>query len=321
MKRNLSIDLVKIIAMFMVLMLHIGLLKPPNTTFYRCTHGVACIAIPLFFMVSGYLLSNKIPDFNYSIKKISRILLFIFKTTTLFIIIEYVFFNGNLLLLLRSYYNWFNQHGIMWHYWYFASMIFIYVSLPLLLKIIHSKYLGLSLIILVVISLCFFILDLFYDFERENIRQTYRIWYWLMFFFLGAYINLNQSKFKIINWKFAFCACFIYTLFQVSMVSYITANEFFFGSIFCMLYAITVFVACLNKKIKNNTVIHELSSLFLPVYAIHPYIISKLLYLVPYLNFSSIINYFTLLSLVVVINISIAFILMRIPYVKDIFKM
>ena len=321
MQRNLSIDLVKIIAMFMVLMLHIGLLKPPNTTFYRCTHGIACIAIPLFFMVSGYLLSNKKPDYNYSIKKIGKVLLFIFKTTTLFLIIEYVFFYGNLMLLLRSYFNWVNQHGIMWHYWYFASMIFIYVSLPVLLKIIHSEFFRFSLIILVVISLCFFILDLFYNFERENIRQTYRIWYWLMYFFLGAYINFNQTKFKIITWKFALCACFIYTIFQVSMVSYITANEYYFGSILCMLYAITVFVACLNTKIKNITLIHELSSLFLPVYAIHPYIISKLLYLVPYLHFSSIVYYFVLLSLVVGINISLAYLLMKIPYVKDIFKM
>ena len=322
MKRNLSIDLVKVIAMFMVLALHIVIFKGkiPLSIFRSWNSGLATIAIPLFFMVSGYLLSRKPFDYHYSFKKIKSIIIFIFKTTTLFVVIESLFFSdGQILQLIRSYYAWIMQRGIMWQYWYFAAMIIIYALLPFLGKIINSKYHLPVIICLVAISFIFFLLNIFYDFERLYIRQTFRIWYWFMYFLVGAYIRNHQEMFNWITWKHVIYAI-IFMLVYVYYVE-IPYDEYSFGSIICMIYAVIVFSACLNTKIIKGRVIQELSSLFLPVYAIHPFVINKLSFLDPYFDFSPSVKFFVVLALIICVNVPLAYLLMKIPYVKEIFKM
>lgn len=322
MKRNLSIDLVKIIAMFMVLALHIVLCKEmvPRSIFKSWNSGVAGIAIPLFFMVSGFLMSQKPSDFTYSFKKIKAILWFVFKTTTLFVVLNWLFApERNPFHLFRSYYAWITQKGIMWQYWYFAAMIFIYALLSFLGKVIRSKYLLPTIIGLMAISFVFFLSNIYFDFERLYVRQSFRIWYWLMYFLTGAYIRIHQEQFRKIGWWHVI-GMVIFMMVYVYYVE-IPYNEYGFGSIICMIYAVVVFSACLNTKIKNERVIKELSSLFLPVYAIHPFVIEKLTYLEPYLQFSPEIQYFVVLALILVINVSLAYILMKTPYVRDIFKM
>lgn len=322
MKRNLSIDLVKIIAMFMVLALHIVLCKEmvPRSIFKSWNSGVAGIAIPLFFMVSGFLMSQKPSDFKYSFKKIKAILWFVFKTTTLFVVLNWLFAPERYPFhLFRSYYAWITQKGIMWQYWYFAAMIIIYALLPFLGKIINSKYHLPVIICLVAISFIFFLLNIFYDFERLYIRQTFRIWYWFMYFLVGAYIRNHQEKFNGITWKHVIYA----VMFMLVYVYYVEIpyDEYSFGSIICMIYAVIVFSACLNTKIVKGRVIQELSSLFLPVYAIHPFVISKLSFLDPYFDFSPSVKFFVVLALVIGVNVPLAYLLMKIPYVKEIFKM
>ena len=72
MERNQSIDLIKIIAMIMVIGLHvnIGRLDNPIAFVISRTSG---IAIPLFFMVSGFLLWGRKDNVKYSLKKIFNI--------------------------------------------------------------------------------------------------------------------------------------------------------------------------------------------------------------------------------------------------------
>lgn len=322
MQRNLSIDLVKIIAMFMVLALHVILFKEriPWTIYKSWNSGISTIAIPLFFMVSGYLLVDKPFDYSYSFRKIRGILFFIFKTTTIFVVIEWLFFNDiNMFQLIRSYYLWVFQRGIMWQYWYFAAMIIIYSVLPFLGKVIRSNYHLHVIICLVVISFIFFLLNIFYDFERFHVRQTFRIWYWLMYFFVGAYIKKHKKLFSYIKWIHVLMAI-IFMLVYVYFVE-IPYDEYSFGSIICMVYAIIVFSACLNTKIKYRKTIHELSTLFLPVYAIHPFVISKMGFLNPYVDYSPEVKLFVVIFLIFSINIFLAYIIMKIPYVKNIFKM
>lgn len=82
MQRNQSIDLIKIIAMYMVLMLHTGVARHFATNYDYTSvpevYMVAGIAIPLFFMVSGFLLANRLVDWKYSFSKIIGILRFTF---------------------------------------------------------------------------------------------------------------------------------------------------------------------------------------------------------------------------------------------------
>ena len=67
--RNLSIDLIKIIAMLGVVCLH-STHSYINTAIGMVMYSTAVISIPLFFIVSGYLLIGKeCIDYQYVIKK------------------------------------------------------------------------------------------------------------------------------------------------------------------------------------------------------------------------------------------------------------
>ena len=320
MQRNLSIDLVKVIAMFMVMALHVFLchIVQPSLV-YSWNLGLASIAIPLFFMVSGFLLSGKEGSIGYSWRKIKGILRFVFITVT-FIALANILLPPHISILdgVKSYYAWFYQKGLLWQYWYFGAMIIIYALLPILLSIIHSRWLPIAIVALVVVSFVMFLLNISCEFEQHYVRQTFRIWYWLMYFFVGAYMRLHQQRFRKIGWWHVL-GIVVVMMAYVYFVE-IPYDEYAFGSIICMVYAVIVFSACLNTKIKNGKVIRELSKLFLPVYAIHPFVNSRIEYLSPYLQFSPEVQYFVVLALVFVMNIALAYFLMRIPYVKDVFK-
>lgn len=331
MQRNQSIDLVKIIAMTMVLALHINLANNISPSYLLTwNYGYSCIAIPLFFMVSGYLLAGKKIDINYAKRKIKGILRFVFITIAIYII----YINAiNCIRLgihgayeafphlhLSNFIMWILQEGDMWQYWYFASMIIIYASGPFLQKIIHSKYLLPCIAVLILISFGFFIVDSITNFEKYHWRQPASVWYWYMYFLSGSYIRLNQEKFKSLRWRHALIACVLYTAFQVSGISKAEGNAYYFGSILCMVYAVTVFCACLNTKIENSKCIAELSALFLPVYAIHPTIIGWIGKMDFLQTLNSYAQYCLMLLFVIIVNISLAFCLMRTPYVKNIFK-
>lgn len=320
MKRNLSIDLIKTIAMFMILGLHIfktGLVEP--SFILKCNYGYNCIAVPLFFMVSGYLLSQKDLTFVYSVKKIVGILKFVFLTITI-ISLKDIFLHGTFYFI--EYYRWIIQEGYMWQYWYFASMIIIYFLSPLLQKIIRSKYLLPVFLFLVVICFFFFILNSMCQFERKHVIQSFRLWYWLLYFFLGAIINKYQLKLKGIKWYHAILMCIFYTTFQISDYFHVGRNEYYFGSIICMLYAITVFCACLNINIEKSTFISTISSLFLPVYAVHPIIMGIVISKIDFLSTigNSFAQYIVVYIVSAIIIVSFSYFLMKIPFVKDIFK-
>ena len=116
-------------------------------------------AIPLFFMVSGYLLANKKLNINYSKRKIGGILRFVIITTTIYVIGSFLYdlivighLNLDCYNKFGTYTQWFIQKGGMWQYWYFASMIIIYLISPILDKLIHSD----KLLIFLSIAACGF---------------------------------------------------------------------------------------------------------------------------------------------------------------------
>ena len=124
--RDLSIDLVKVIAMCMVLLLHTGVTSTSYlmmSEMRSVVYAFSGIAVPLFFMVSGYLMAERRIDMSYVKNKTYRILRFIFITTTVVLMIynaiDYV---DNWRFTSRgfginSYVSWIVQKGYMWHYW------------------------------------------------------------------------------------------------------------------------------------------------------------------------------------------------------------
>ena len=243
---------------------------------------------------------------------------FVLLTISLDIAVEWLCGNG---VNLRTYGSWIVQNGRFWHYWYFAALLLIYAMLPF-----FEKVMGSLMFIMVLIMICFsiFILDVLFDFENKYIKQPFRIWYWLLYFMVGAYVGRNESKLHVIPFLFVVISAFSFVLFYMSGVARLKGNEFYFGNVLCLLYTSSLFLFILKLPIDNDyfkRIISSLSAIFLPVYAIHPFLIKYELVYVPVLSDSihlTIWYYYLIVSLSVVL---LSLLIVKIPIIKEIFKL
>lgn len=279
--RNLTIDLIKIIAMVFVVGLHTG------TSFYigdievnyYYIWTICGTAIPLFFTVSGYLLlGRKNIDWNYSAKKIWGIVRFVFVVCWIYWLI---------MLILTQEPHWdklykdplgaFLMGGTFWQFWYFGAMNIIYFLYPTLNKIYIEKqktFISFFLIITVICAIVYILNIITIGTFEEKLPQSLRIWNWLMYFCLGGIIKKNAKK---ISWKWVCLLAIAYCI-QLIIVKGINPqmfkSDYNFASPITLIYIYCLFQALnqLNiQKISNCIII--LSPLFLPVYTIHPFFI------------------------------------------------
>ena len=328
-QRNLSIDLIKIIAMFAVIGLHTFKAsygwRTANIFYESCV-----IAIPLFFMASGYqLLGRTNIDFRYVLRKIWRIAKFVFVIAILIWLIKsYMSMQISPIVWGEIFLGSFIQRGTLWMCWYFGSMIIIYALLPILNSIfLEKKRLFFALLLL------FFILDYLIfigNLEMEGnplemkIIQTFRLWNWLFYFMLGGIIRLYSYILKETTSKKmlfgAIIGLLIINAFFQELLKFEIGSpycEFFYCSFIVMLFSFFVFVYILNIEIKSSKVITVLSSLFLPVYILHPFSIKGIEDFVPILSESP----FILFLSVSIVTVIIASLIMRIPVINAIFKL
>ncbi len=122
--RNNNLDILKVIMAFLVVALHIfpvskldgleGLIS------YEIASGITRIAVPTFFLISGYFLRNKLNDRAYLWKYAKRILL-------LYITWQILYLPD----LIRFYkLGWFNRFDMVlkliygyWHLWYLLASV------------------------------------------------------------------------------------------------------------------------------------------------------------------------------------------------------
>ena len=323
MERNQSVDLVKIIAMIMIVWMHVGFIDSLAMCWpFKFVFGLLTPAIPLFFMVSGYLMQGKMPTYKYVFRKILNILKYVYT----FIIISSIVMSAKSghLPKWNILYEWFLQRGFYSIFWYLGAMIYIYIYIlaPVVCKIISSSKARVALIIMLLICTIVVILNVSINFEQQYIRQTFRIWTWLFYFMLGAYIKQYGCS-KHISWFFVLIMMATAAMFIIPSITH-SSFEYLYGSVVCVLYAYCIFCACLNTDVRQSKIISALSSVFLPVYSFHVYF---------YLLTNMLVkNYVSIdmipaslqgsICFVVVLTVSIVFSLLitRIPYVKNLFK-
>ena len=322
MKRNISLDLIKIVAMYSVMALHIGFaIHIPHCFLARYWWSLFGVAVPLFFMVSGYLMESKTTvSFKYSLRKVFGILKYVFITMTPFVFYELV--KGNL-NGLKYYYSWIRQGSPLSIYWFFAAMIIVYLLLPSWKRLMNGKYSRLSLILLFFICQAVFVLNVLFGFEKTYTYQAFRIWNWLFYFSLGMLVKRYQDKFNGINLIHMALACMAFLVFR-RVFSGLIGNEYFYCSIPNMAYVLCLFV-CLYKIRLGPTgekAISELSTLFLPVYTIHwPIFLFCMAHGIridlPEPNLFIIMNYLVLAIVITLFSL----LLVRLPVLKTVFRL
>lgn len=126
--RDISLDLIKVIATVFVVKLHCGV----DGFVSEIIHNVAGVAIPLFLMVSGALILNKEQDFKYYGKKIINVFIIMGMWCILLAVGKSVL-SRKMESPLKYAFGAMTQQGILSHFWYLWMLVIMYLIVPILL--------------------------------------------------------------------------------------------------------------------------------------------------------------------------------------------
>lgn len=323
--RNLGLDLLKIFSCIGVVVLHST--RPGfNSEHYNISaylYYLATYAIPLFFMLNGYFLLNKkkLP-YSYVFNKIRGILTIVFVWNMLIWVIKRDFNVNPLMKIIGS----LVQKGYAYQFWFFGSLIIIYLTLPIVKKVLEKDYsYFVILLILIVIGIVIEMINtfIFHKPLQQYVPQTFRLWTWFFYYILGGYlgkINIQEIKLtKLI--KISFSIIFIISpilLFYLAKNVYHDAPaEYFYDSMIVKTVSIGLFILFLkiekNIVLKNNELIVKLSSLTMGVYIVHTYVLARV---AKYINY----NLWHNAVIILIVTLSISFFISRIIWSVKYFR-
>lgn len=295
-KRNANVDLFRIIATFLVILLHIlgqgGILNAssPYGALYWITWfleiGALC-AVNCFALISGFIMVNKSVKLKTIVSTWFQVLFYSLLITVL------IFFlmpeTGSIRALVNSL---FPILGNQW--WYISSYFALFFFIPLLNKAIEnlSQRTFKRLLIVILIGIC--CLDCVFPSDPFLLNSGYSaVWLMLVYLF-GAYIKKYDLAGKITASKslLGYFAAITLTFLSKFGISYLTKLIFgqskyenllvTYNSITILFASIFLFLFCLNLKIgeRASKIILFLSPATLGVYLIHahPLIFNHLLY-------------------------------------------
>lgn len=200
-------------------------------------------------------------------------------------------------------------------------MIVIYALLPLLKRLMDSAHLPHALVGLGCVCCAVFAANVCWDFE-QHVTQTFRLWNWLFYFLLGAYVREHGERLRWVRWWHAALTTILYVGFFLLVG--LSSNAFYFCSPLCMVHTLVVFVVILRLKVEGSVWVARLSGTFLPVYTLHGFIevawcktgAFRLLERTATLPLA----YCVELAVVLLTCFAVALLLMRIPLMRKVFR-
>lgn len=323
-ERNVNLDLIKVIACVCVVGLHaVGMNN--YTIYYLCDCGV-----PLFFMVNGYLLlSRENIDYHYTFRKIINILKIVFGWNLL-ILVPVLLLRHKLVNPFRLVLDSMLQKGYLWHFWFFGSLLIIYLLLPLFHNTFFQKkhYHRISCLIFMLICLCINTLSIIKGFPLHMfIPQSLRLWSWLFYFLLGGLFSSAGSKMQRFSiWTHALLLIaftIINNIAEKKIGLYLIHDrlaENFYDDITSIVWYSLLFAFLLRIPVKEgfSKIITSLSNLTMGIFIIHPILLTALnaVYM-PGGNIPAIIFWISL----TLISLIITYFISRIPLMKELVKL
>ncbi len=330
--RNPNIDLIKTVAMLLVILIHTSTMT--HHGFLVCSRG-SVAAVPLFFMVAGWLLIPKPTlDWAYVWRKVKAIL----RVMLIGFIILYLGISllegwavpprqvpeHMALQFLLSFLQMENYTTL----WFFGALILMYLLTPWLGSLYRERPRAFAWVFAAAAALLLaaFVLNntpvqylhgLKWPFE-ENVPQTLRVWNWLFYFTLGGFLRRPGvvAALKPHCTLMALAALLILNEWlQVKLDLNYYGNylvEYNYSSPVTVLLAVVLFVWLLKVPLPRPCKpLQELAPLFIPVYLFQ----MKVIY---YLR-ESIDNLPLVWLIASVVMISGSWLIMRIPLVRKAF--
>ena len=284
--RSFGIDLLRSIAIFMVVVLHILKHSDALDTFQAGTldHGViwgmeafAICAVNIFAIISGFLCSQQ----KFRISRIIRLWLEVLFYSVLFSLITGVIYHN------FSYHNLISSFFpiVTKKYWYFTAYFMLMLLMPLFNNLIEAATKSTFRIFLFVLGVCFSLVHMKYD--VWEIEGGYS-WIWLSYlYFVGAYLKKYtlsvMSKKKLISIYISasiliLCLYIFITYIKEHFgISIINAHSvYFYNCPLAVLQALALFQIFRHISIKGKMAvfIQYISSLSFGVYLSHSYFLS-----------------------------------------------
>lgn len=291
--RNNNLDILKVIMAFLVVALHIfpvsklegleGLIS------YEIASGITRIAVPTFFLISGYFLRNKLNDSVYLWKYAKRILL-------LYITWQILYLPD----LIRFYkLGWFSQFDMVlkliygyWHLWYLlASVIAVGLLYWVRNNSVFSKWV--LIISLLTVGYVFQILIQSDALHRYlDIQFVYAIIGTTRNFLFFAFPMMllgtlyEQWKTAISNYKKLYVLLWIFLLIEVYCYHQFKVKAMDFLIVLPLLSIFTLVIFNESKSVTSTTVNSTLS---LGIYLVHPYAIRLVYEFLPQKTFEFVV--------------------------------
>ena len=290
--RVLSFDVLRILAAFAVVMLHVsaegflGCFPSDEWEISNIYDSISRWCVPVFFMISGALFLNqdkKISIKTLITKNLFRIVyIFLFWSFCYALYYSIICNSFNLLEIIRL-----TLKGPI-HFWFLKVLIGLYIAVPILRAITQEKrleeyFIFIAILTAFIIPMLITAISLFDESAGESVQKYYDVFRiriasgYVGYFVLGHYLNTYQLSNVLKR--------FIYLLGLLSVILVILLthwyshhigepSEVFYSNlnIFILFESMAVFLMIKPLKFSANysSLIVRLSNLTLGIYLIHP---------------------------------------------------
>lgn len=287
MTRNHRLDLLRVIALMMIILMHSP--KPYCAPGYVIS-GISYLTSPgigLFLMISGVLLlGNNLSTKEFLKKRFTKILFPTFFWSVFYLIVNY--YTGQLSIngFLRSVFSMpFSAQGHL-ILWFMYALIGLYLLTPILsgwLKTAKKREIEFYLL-LWVITLLYPYLDKFIIINQSQTGVLYYFTGYLGYYLLGYYLN-NDYRFQIIHIIIALViAISIPALLYASGIDFNFYSLLWYLSLPVVLMAGVWFVLINRTTNKHFYLISEISRLSFGIYFVHIFILRRFLWRVDFIK-------------------------------------
>lgn len=286
MKVDNNLNLLKVLACFAVVVLHVSFICVGNiasTNISYVLYYTSTFAVPMFFMVNGALILRKDEiTYKYISKKILSILKIVVLWNATFVILKFIVrhkYEGIISYTINS----LMQRGFFFQFWFFGALMIVYITLPVLKKIIKDKRFVKLFILLFLTTISIDMVNMYrgingLEIVKNLIPQTFRIWTWYLYFILGHLIYIKKD---IINKKISFktntillvgftIICVIYQIFMSNKISSLYAENYY-DNILIIIQITLLFTWGLRVKLNNKiiNIINFIAPCMIGIYIFH----------------------------------------------------
>lgn len=329
-KRNMGLDLLKVMACIGVVSLHttIGGFKATESwNISAYLYYLGTYSIPIFFLINGYFLLNKKNlSYSYIFNKLKWITFSVFFWNITIWILKRDFTSNPFKAIIGS----LVQRGYFSQFWFFGTLIIIYLTLPFIKQfLINSRRYRNILLFMALIGIVFQVSNiLFQQAMQVHVIQSFRLWTWYFYYITGGFIGsinfkevekLNNIRVKV-GVLLAVVLSPMYFFFVAKHIHHNLYAEFFYDDIFVKIISIGIFLVLLNAKIPERYMpfLMYSSSLTMGVFIVHTYVMKVV---EKFISFGFDFSYVIFFIATVLISFGISAVLDRIPMIRRMIRL